>query len=229
MKRKAESRENMVSQKGKLAINCVIYDCDGVLFDSLEANRRLYNHICVSMGRGPITEEELSYCHMHTVYDSIHRLFPQDAEIEARAVEFLKDRVDLRDFIQYLRMEPHVLETLAALKEKGIRTAISTNRTTSMKHIMERFTLRPCFDMVVTALDVDRPKPDKESVEKILLGLKVKDETTLYVGDSEIDLRTAEASGVRFVAYKNRAISTGLYIEDHLQLLSLLKTESKSK
>jgi hypothetical protein len=31
-----------------LKIRCVIYDCDGVLFDSLEANGRLYSEVCVS-------------------------------------------------------------------------------------------------------------------------------------------------------------------------------------
>lgn len=203
-------------------ITCVIYDCDGVLFDSLEANRRLYNHICLAMDRPPITEEELAYCHMHTVYESLNRLFKGDAETEARASEFLKNRVDLREFIQYLKMEPHVFETLSALREKQIRTAISTNRTTSMKHIMERYGLWPYFDMVVTALDVARPKPDKESVEKILAALKVRAQDSLYVGDSEIDLKTAESSGVPFVAYKNRGISNGLLIEDHIELLALL-------
>jgi phosphoglycolate phosphatase len=203
-------------------IDCVIYDCDGVLFDSLEANRRLYNHICVSMGRGELTEEELSYCHMHTVMSSIAFLFPGDPEKEARAVEFLRDRVSLADFVQYLKMEPHVRETLSALKAQSIRTAISTNRTTSMKHIMERFDLSPYFDMVVTALDVAHPKPDRESVEKILEGLKVRKEETLYVGDSEIDLETARSSGVTFVAYKNPAISTGLYMEDHREIMKLL-------
>ncbi len=203
-------------------ITCVIYDCDGVLFDSLEANRRLYNHICLAMDRPPITEEELAYCHMHTVYESLARLFPGDAETEARASEFLKSKVDLRDFIQYLKIEPHLFETLSALREKRVRTAISTNRTTSMKHIMEKFSLWPFFDMVVTALDVVRPKPDKESVEKIIAALKVRPQDSLYVGDSEIDLKTAESAGVTFVAYKNPKISKGLLIQDHLDLLPLV-------
>ena len=74
-----------------MPINCVIYDCDGVLFDSLEANRRLYDHIAVSSNRGPRTEEELGYCHMNTVGDSIHCLFENDPEGEARAVKFWKE------------------------------------------------------------------------------------------------------------------------------------------
>lgn len=205
-----------------MPVNCVIYDCDGVLFDSLEANRRLYNHIAVSMGRAPLTEEELRYCHMNTVGDSIHCLFREDGLGEERAVRFLKERVDFKDYIPYLIMEPHLLETLSSLREKGVMTAISTNRTTSMPHLMERFRLRPYFDMVVTALDVERPKPDPESVNLILDKLHVRQEETLYVGDSEIDLGTARSSGVTFVAYKNEAISTGILIEDHREILRFL-------
>jgi len=201
---------------------CVIYDCDGVLFDSLEANRTLYNHIAVSMGRGPITEEELRFCHINTVRESIHCLFRDDPETEAKAFQFLEERIDFRDYIPYLRMEPHILETLATLRERGVLTAICTNRTTSMPHLMERFNLHGYFDMVVTALDVTHPKPHPESVDKILQGLRVSRAETLYVGDSEVDLKTAEAAGVRFVAYKNKAISTGVLIEDHCEVLTLL-------
>ena len=91
-----------------------------------------------------------------------------------------------------------------------------------MPHLMKRFALQPYFDMVVTALDVARAKPHPESVDKILHGLKVQPTETLYVGDSEVDLKTAEASGVVFVAYKSRAISTGLFIDDHEQILNLI-------
>jgi HAD superfamily hydrolase (TIGR01509 family) len=203
-------------------VRCVIYDCDGVLFDSLEANRNLYDHIAVSMGRGPMSEEELQYCHMNTVRDSIHCLFKDDPEREAKALEFLDRQIDFKDYVPYLRMEPHLLATLTALKDKGLMAAICTNRTTSMPHLMKRFGLQPYFDMVVTALDVARAKPHPESVNKILQGLKVGPAETLYVGDSEVDLKTAIASGVVFVAYKSRAISTGLYIDDHEQILSLI-------
>jgi HAD superfamily hydrolase (TIGR01509 family) len=207
----------------KAGIACVIYDCDGVLFDSLEANRTLYNHIATSTGRGTLTEEELRYCHMNTVGDSIHCLFPDDAQKEAEAVRFLKEKVDFKDYIPFLKMEPYLLETLATLRQQGLRTAISTNRTTSMPHIMERFKLSPCFDMVVTALDVKRPKPHRESVDRILQSLNLKPEETLYVGDSEVDLKTAQSAGVTFVAYKNESISTGLYIDDHRSILTIVR------
>ena len=205
-----------------MEVKCVIYDCDGVLFDSIEANRVLYNHIALSMGRAQMSEEELRYCHMNTVRDSIHCLFKDDPGREAKALTFLDQQIDFKDYIPYLRMEPHLLPTLRNLRDRGLMTAICTNRTTSMPHLMERFALHPYFDMVVTALDVTHSKPHPESVLKILEGLKVRAIETLYVGDSEVDLKTAEASGVVFVAYKSKAISTGLFIDDHEQILKII-------
>lgn len=209
-------------------IDCVIYDCDGVLFDSLDANSRLYNYIATSIGRAGLTYDELRYCHTHTVYESINHLFRHDGILEKRALELLKT-VDLKDFIVYLKMEPNLIETLVALKKRGIRGAISTNRTTSMEGIMDQFTLRPHFDMVVTALDVKHPKPHPESVKRILEELQVDREKTLYVGDSDVDRDTAASSGVKFIGYKNREIALDGFIDDHLALLDFLSTGEHSQ
>ena len=211
----------MSAKKMKWKVRCVIYDCDGVLFDSFEANTKLYNDFCVKMGREPLRPEEMGYVHTHTVYEAIHFIFGRDKEMEKRALELLK-QIDLREYIVYLKMEPNLLQTLDRLKEKGIIRAISTNRTTSMKHIMERFSLWPFFDMVVTALDVKNPKPHPESIEKIIQAFNLNKEEAVFVGDSEVDQQTARSSGIKFIAYKNREIANDAFIEDHLDLLNLL-------
>jgi phosphoglycolate phosphatase-like HAD superfamily hydrolase len=95
-----------------------------------------------------------------------------------------------------------------------------------MKYIMEHFHLWPFFDMVVTALDVKNPKPHPESVEMILQRLNLKKEETVFVGDSEVDQQAAKSSGVKFIAYKNRAIVSDACIGDHLALLNLLSDEA---
>jgi len=207
-------------------IQCVIYDCDGVLFDSFEANQTLYNDLCSSVGRSPLKEEEMQYVHSHTVYEAIHYLFPGDEGLEKKALEQLK-KIDLRNYFVHLKMEPHLLETLELLKKKGIRRAINTNRTTSMPTLMERFNLWPYFDMVVTALDVKHPKPHPESIEKIVKALNVNRDEILYVGDSDVDRQTASASGVRFVAYKNKRIIETILIQDHLELLAFVSNDGE--
>ena len=208
-------------QQVEWKIRCVIYDCDGVLFDSIEANMRLYNDLCSAVGRTPLKEEEIKYVHTHTVYEAIHFIFGQEDGLEKRGLESLK-QIDLREYIVYLKMEPHLLQILNLLKANGIIRAINTNRTTSMKHIMERFHLWPYFDMVVTALDVKNPKPHPESIEKIVQKLNLNKEETVFVGDSEVDQQTAKSAGIKFIAYKNREIVNDAFIEDHLALIHLL-------
>ena len=44
----------------------------------------------------------------------------------------------------------------------------------------------------------------------------------LYVGDSEVDQKTARASGVTFIAYKNPGLEADGFIDDHLGLLAFL-------
>ena len=216
-----KGRQGMNTQKEKWKLKCVIYDCDGVLFDSFEANTRLYNDLCALVGRVPLREEEMQYVHTHTVYEAIRFLFGQENGLEKKALETFK-QVDLRNYIIYLKMEPHLFQALEKLKGKGILRVINTNRTTSMKHVMERFNLGPYFDMVVTALDVKNPKPHPESIEKIIAALQLRKEEAVFVGDSDVDKQTAESSGVTFIAYKNKKIANGLLIEDHLDLLSLI-------
>ncbi len=211
----------MTSSLEKPTTRCIIYDCDGVLFDSFEANTRLYNDLCLAVGRERLREDEMSYVHSHTVYESIQYVFGHEDGLEKRALEALK-KIDLRNYIVYLKMEPHLLETLEALKKKGILRAVNTNRTTSMPHIMERFNLQPHFELVVTALDVKHPKPHPESIGKILEAFQLEREEALFIGDSEVDQQTARSSGIEFVAYKNRGIDAAFYIEDHLDLLQIL-------
>ena len=211
------------TQKANLKIRCVIYDCDGVLFDSLESNTKLYNDLCALAGRGPLREDEIQYVHTHTVFEAIHFIFGKENDLEKKALEILKEKqVDLKNYVNYLRMEPHLLQALERLKEKGILRAINTNRTTSMKYIMERFNLWPYFEMVVTALDVKNPKPHPESIEKIIETFKLTREEAVFVGDSDVDQQTAESSGIKFIAYKNKKIANDLYMEDHLDVLNIV-------
>jgi len=216
----------MKIQPGKWKVHCVIYDCDGVLFDSLEANTKLYNDLCALVGRYPLREDEMRYVHTHTVYEALHFIFGKENDLEKKALEILKQKqVDLKNYVGYLKMEPHLFQTLERLKEKGILLVINTNRTTSMKYIMERYNLWPFFDMVVTALDVKNPKPHPESIEKIVQAFNLNKEQAVFVGDSEVDQQTAKSSGIRFVAYKNKEIANDAYIDDHLALLNIISNE----
>jgi HAD superfamily hydrolase (TIGR01509 family) len=210
----------MNGRDGRWKIRCVIYDCDGVIIDSLDANRRFYNSFRTRLGLPPVTAEELLYAHTHTVHEALHFLFP-DPELISKALR-LYSLVDPEDSFRQLKLEPDIVPALARIKDRGILRAISTSRTTGMASILSRFGLELYFDLVVTACDVKNPKPDPESVEMILRKFLLSRSETVLVGDSENDLQTALAAGIKFVAYKNTGLAGDAHIENHLEILNLL-------
>ena len=53
----------------------VIFDCDGVMFDTAGTNKTYYNRVLAHMGRPEMTEEMFAYVHAHTGDESIAYLF----------------------------------------------------------------------------------------------------------------------------------------------------------
>ncbi|MFH1623641.1 MAG: HAD family hydrolase [Pseudomonadota bacterium] len=202
-------------------IKLVIYDCDGVMFESKRANVAFYNSILDKFGTPPIDENDyllVNIAHTHTSKQVVDFLFGDDPRLE-EVQEFVKG-LDYTPFLHYMRMEPGFIEMLGLLKHNHY-VAVATNRTTSLQTILRSFGLEKYFDYSITPLDVKEPKPHPESLFKILDHFQLMREEAIYIGDSEIDLETATRAGVRFAAYKNN-LDTLLKIQNHLELKSVL-------
>ena len=202
-------------------LNLVIFDCDGVMFDSRNANRQYYNHVLERFGHPPMTEEEVDYVHIHHVMDSVRHIFRHYPEDIDRAEKY-RASLDYTPFLQYMIMEQDLIEFLEFLKP-DYRRAISTNRTTTMPAVLEMFDLKRHFEKVVTALDVDQPKPHPEALHQILdfFGLSV--ENAIYIGDSEVDREHTASIGMRLIAFKNPDLPAEYHVNRFMEITRLLE------
>ncbi len=200
-------------------IKAVIFDCDGVLFDSKNANTRFYNSILEHFGKPPLKDSQVEYVHMHSLADSIRYLFPEDNLDEV--LDYCRT-LDFKDFNRYLRMQEGLVDFLKYLKPK-YKTAIATNRTVSMAMVLEEFGLTDYFDLVVTAADVTKPKPHPETIEKILKRFKIKPKEAIFIGDSEVDRQLAENTGVIFISYKNPRLRSDYHVDSFAEVRELLE------
>mgnify|MGYP001393535419 CR=1 FL=1 len=197
----------------------VVFDCDGVMFDSKEANRAYYNHMRAHFGRPAMDEEELEYVHIHHVMDSMRHLFRHWPEDLMRAEEYRRE-LDYTPFLHHMIMEPDLVEFLRFLRPAR-KTAISTNRTTTMPSVLAMFSLAELFDKVVTAIDVARPKPDPEALHKILGHFGCGVEETIYIGDSMVDREHTAAVGMRLIAFKNPALPAEYHATSFMEISRL--------
>ena len=201
-------------------VRVVAFDCDGVLFDTVEANRAYYNHILSHFGRPAMDEHQLRYVHIHTVQQCVAHLFADDADRQA-AMAF-RASIDYGPFLKYLTIEPHLKALLDWMRNR-YQTAIATNRTDTMDRLLREFGLAGRFDLVVTSLDVERPKPFPDPLFKILSRFRVEPRQAVFVGDSEVDEATARAAGVPFIAYRNPALEASWHIESLKDLEGFLQ------
>lgn len=204
-----------------------VFDCDGVLINSERSNRCYYNELLGRMGRSPLTEEEFSFVHAHTAEESVEYLFREELELSAA----LRDRalIEMRklsynDYLELLELEPGVRETLVDIRPP-MKTAIFTNRTTTMPRITERFMFNVLFDCIKTALDVKRPKPDPGGLIEIMDFFCVTPNELVYVGDTKVDELVAKAAGVDFIAYKNKVLDAMFHVKHFNEIGCFLRKD----
>jgi phosphoglycolate phosphatase len=95
------------------------------------------------------------------------------------------------------RLYPQVRETLAALRQRGTRLAIVTNKETRYTdRVLAAHDLQAAFDSVVCGDTLSTRKPDPAGVLACLRQFGVPPERALFVGDSSIDVATARHAGV---------------------------------
>ena len=201
------------------SLQLVIFDCDGVMFDSRNANRIYYNHILEKFGRPPMSEEELAYVHMHNVMDSIRHIFRHFPE-DLAAADAHRRNLDYTPYLRHMAMEPDLPEFLHFLRPAR-KTAISTNRTTTMSLVLEMFSLAHLFDKVVTASDVTRPKPHPEALHRILDHFGCDVEEAIYIGDSQVDREHTRAVGMQLIAFKNPELDAEYHVRSFLEISRL--------
>jgi phosphoglycolate phosphatase len=198
----------------------VIFDCDGVLFDSWGANQAYYNHLLAHFSCPPMTEAELEYVHIHNVKDSLAYIFAQHKHISKAAVDSYAQSLDYSPFLQHMIMAPDLIEFLDRISPSYHR-AISTNRTTSMDRILDIFGLRKYFAVVMTAATAPRPKPAPDALYIILkhFGLEVQD--AVFIGDSTVDRDHCAAVGMDLIAFKNPQLEAKWHVNSFMEILRL--------
>ncbi len=201
------------------ALKLVIFDCDGVMFDSKNANRVYYNQMLEKFGHPPMDAEELEYVHMHHVMDSVRHIFrnyPEDLD----AADAYRRGVDYTPYLQHMIMEPDLLDFLHFIRPQ-FKTAISTNRTSTMGPVLQMFRLADLFDKVVTPFDVAKPKPHPEALHQILAHFQCSVAESIYIGDSQVDRDHTAAVGMRLIAFKNRELPAEYHVQSFMEISRL--------
>lgn len=195
----------------------LIFDCDGVMFESRQANLAYYNRIMDEFSYPHVStddQEQAHLCHTASSPDVLRGLLrPEDVK---PALDFAAE-LDYREFIPHMIPEQHLEEVLSQLS-KTYPLAVATNRGRSIIPILDHFNLKDYFSVVVTSHDVKHPKPAPDMLLLAAEQLEVHPNYCLFIGDSELDRCAAAEASVQFVGY-GEAVLSERSLASHLDLL----------
>ena len=178
----------------------LIFDCDGVMIDSEEANRFFYDSVLSWLGFPPMTKEQEDYAFMATAQDALKRMLPK--ELHARIPEAIANGVDYQsDVLKRVKLMPGFEAFIKEAHGRGLRMAIDSNRTSEgIQRVLDFFALPLYFDPVISS-SIAAPKPSPEGARLICESWGAAPSQALFVGDSENDRLAALSAGVPFAAF----------------------------
>jgi len=176
----------------------VIFDLDGTLLNTLEDLADAGNWVCRQNGWPEHRYEEYRYFVGRGIRSLVNALIPPQRCTEEAAETALDQFVRRYERHKEDKTRPYegVAELVQTLNQAGISTAVLTNKPHAVAvEVMEHY-FPGLFSQVQGAKDGIALKPDPGALNDLLHGMGAVAEQTLFVGDSDVDMETANNGGL---------------------------------
>ena len=173
----------------------VIFDLDGTLLNTLEDLADAMNWVCEQHGWPVHALEEYKYFVGNGASKLVERAIPQNMEFTPELLEEFTGRYGAHK-AEKTTAYPGLPEAVRQLRDRGVQLAVLTNKPNpASRPVVERY-YPGLFHLVQGALP-DKPlKPDPTMLRHLMERMGASRENTLFVGDSNVDIRTAKNGGL---------------------------------
>lgn len=177
--------------------NTIIFDLDGTLLYTLEDLKDAVNYSLRFYGYQERKIEEIRSFVGNGVEKLIERAVPQNASLsdvdnvfEQFKIYYGKHATDKT--VIYKGME----DVLNTLKIRGFNLGIVSNKLQSAVDILHERFFKDTIDISIGDKAGQRRKPAPDSVIEVMDYFDEVKEKTLYIGDSDVDIKTAQNAGI---------------------------------
>ncbi|MGE0441225.1 MAG: HAD family hydrolase [Gemmatimonadales bacterium] len=188
----------------------VLFDLDGTLLDSIRLIIDSYHHALATHGLPPRSDEHW-LAGIGTPLRVQFRDWADQPEMLDALIATYRD-FNISNHDSRVRAYPGVVDMVRAVRAAGLRTGLVTSKQRPGAIRGLRFLgLEDAMEVVIGAEDVENPKPHPEPLLKASRQLAIDPRAAIYVGDSEHDMKSGRAAGMR-----TAAALWGPFSRDHL-------------
>ncbi len=210
----------------------IIFDLDGTLLDTLEDLTASVNHALDQVSFPRRTLDEVRTFVGNGVRVLMRRALPGGEENPKFEEAFAAFRehyaAHCRD---RTRPYPGIMDLARELKARGLRLGIVSNKSDREVKELNRACFSGLFSAALGEREGVRRKPEPDGLLEAVKELGSTPERSLYVGDSEVDLRTAVNAGIDCVSVtwgfrsetQLREAGAKRFIRSPMELLTVLQ------
>ena len=180
----------------------VIFDLDGTLLNTIADLAASTNHALAANGYPTHPTEEYRFFVGNGINKLFERALPEGEKTEANVLKIRQRFIPYYDVhcVDLTKPYPGIPELLKTLQQRSVQIAVASN-----KYQRATGKLIPYFfpDIHFTAILGQREgiprKPDPQIIHEIMRMANVSTDEVLYVGDSNVDMQTANNARVNSV------------------------------
>ncbi len=174
--------------------DCVIWDLDGTLLDTLADLTASTNAALAEFGFPPRTPEQIRQVVGNGAANQLRKSLPEGAQVDFDALlAFYKNHYRAH-CNEATKPYPGIPEALDAIRAMGVKQAVVSNKPDPAVKTLCRAHFGDRLDAAVGECEGVRRKPAPDSVLRAAALLDCR--APVYVGDSEVDIATARNAGI---------------------------------
>ena len=177
----------------------VIFDLDGTLADACEVHRFALNQALLEVTGYEIPKYDLPRYEGLPTKNKLLILSNQGLvqHEQHSAVNKRKQELTLEMIDNHINYSLPLVHMMRRIKHAQIQVAVVTNCTeVSARRMLTRLGISPFIMTLVTAEQVQHPKPDPEGLQLAMRVLGVTPNEVIYVGDQPVDAKAAHEAGI---------------------------------
>jgi beta-phosphoglucomutase len=208
----------------------LIFDWDGVLVDSAKNYYAAYHKVLHDVGIETTPREIYLREGQPTPQLMATLMAERGIPSSESQIQEMVDRRRSYDIASGPRVFfPGVWDLLLELRKAGYKLAMVTGSSRKSVELLLDQERERCFDSVITADDITRPKPDPQSFALAVRELGLRPQQCLVVENAPFGIRSAKAAGCRTIGLCSTLAAEDLVgadwvVENHQELFALLRS-----
>jgi phosphoglycolate phosphatase len=179
----------------------IIFDLDGTLVDTLDDLTEAMNQALMHLGQPGRSREECRDMIGRGLPEFAKSALPADAGHLSDILVRKMREIYLTICLDRTRPYDGIRDVLSACQKQGVLLGVLSNKVHDLTvRISEHYFGKDTFYRIMGQKENIKAKPDPEPMCLLIEAMDLKSSDVLYIGDSEVDVQTAQNAGVECIA-----------------------------